>query len=318
MLNGALAGVRTILWAVVVIAVPLYVVALILRETIGRNPDPLTGSFFFANVPMAFFMIFRTVVGSDDSDDTGRSVFLRIAMHHGFIYGLLYCITMMLMIFGLFNVIVAIFVDTVLSAAKYNDQVKMQHRLRDQRFFANKMAELTELIWETCPEAAQGSEMPDRPFNNKAEQILARAMSMEISQSEFENLRQIKAFNEILCDLDVSDEDQLYLFDTLDADGSGTIDLGELLDGIAKLRGDARRSDIVALSMKVSSIQVELKSHFEATVSSIQRQESLMHSVRRTMLSRRDSVSAMSIATDAFPKRDTSRHNSVSDINISM
>lgn len=63
----------------------------------------------------------------------------------------------------------------------------------------------------------------------------------------------------MLEDLDVSDEDQVDLFDTLDVDGGGTIDLDEMIVGISKLRGDARRSDIVGVSLVVRSIQSDLK-----------------------------------------------------------
>merc|ERR1712100_789228 len=72
-------------------------------------------------------------------------------------------------------------------------------------------------------------------------------------------------FGQILCDLDVSDEDQFYLFTTLDADGSGTIDLGEMLDGIAKLRGGARRSDIVALALTINSIQMDIQFYMDVS-----------------------------------------------------
>lgn len=91
--------------------------------------------------------------------------------------------------------------------------------------------------------------------------VLERAMKMEILPSDFEKLRAEPDFGQILCDLDVSDEDQYWLFDTIDADCSGTIDLGELLNGIAKLRGEARRSDIVALTLRLSSVQQDLKQH---------------------------------------------------------
>lgn len=63
----------------------------------------------------------------------------------------------------------------------------------------------------------------------------------------------------VLEDLDISDEDQVDLFDTLDVDGGGTIDLNEMIVGISKLRGDARRSDIVGVGLVVRSIQVDLK-----------------------------------------------------------
>merc|ERR1712216_1102730 len=159
MINGALGGVRTLFWAFVLISVPMYGVAVVLRETLGTPavpgaelPYPLDA---FHSVPSAFFVVFRAVVSQDDADRLGRPLFLQVNENHGWVFGVGYCFVMLFMCFGLFNVIVAIFVDNVVSAAKFNDQVKMQHRLQDQRFFADKMAELTELIWLTCPTVAE-------------------------------------------------------------------------------------------------------------------------------------------------------------------
>merc|ERR1712003_439024 len=87
---------------------------------------------------------------------------------------------------------------------------------------------------------------------------------IQIIPDFFNHLRSFKEFQDLLTDLDVSDEDQLDLFDTLDVDGGGTIDLEELIVGICKLRGDARRSDIVGVSLIARSIQMAM-ARFEET-----------------------------------------------------
>ena len=57
-------------------------------------------------------------------------------------------------------------------------------------------------------------------------------------------------------DLDIPEHEQVDLFDTLDADGGGTIELDEFVVGISKLRGDARRSDIVQVGLIARNIQL--------------------------------------------------------------
>merc|ERR1712050_496485 len=81
---------------------------------------------------------------------------------------------------------------------------------------------------------------------------------IEITPEFFEDLRTFDEFQEILRDLDIADEDQLDLFDTLDVDGGGTIDLEELITGIAKLRGGARRSDIVGVGLVVRAVHLAM------------------------------------------------------------
>merc|ERR1712083_134016 len=96
----------------------------------------------------------------------------------------------------------------------------------------------------------------------------SQVSSIELTPEFFDELRTYSEFQEILRDLDIADEDQLDLFDTLDVDGGGTIDLEELITGIAKLRGDARRSDIVGVGLIVRSVQLAVND-FQVTSTSM-------------------------------------------------
>merc|ERR1711972_304575 len=70
----------------------------------------------------------------------------------------------------------------------------------------------------------------------------------------------MRDFQDVLRALDIPDEEQLDLFDTLDIDGGGTLDVEELIQGVYKLRGDARRSDIVGMSLQMRHMQEEIHS----------------------------------------------------------
>jgi len=154
----------------------------------------------------------------------------------------------MLMTFGLFNVIVAIYVENTVVSAKYNDLMQKRRRLLDQSMFVDKAMEMVEFIWRVYSGKSVG---PDVDIDEICE--------MRMSTDFFEELRSYHEFHDILHGLDVSAEDQLDLFDTLDVDGSGTLDITELIMGISKLRGDARRSDVVAIKLMVRAIHTELK-----------------------------------------------------------
>merc|ERR1712039_924743 len=94
---------------------------------------------------------------------------------------------------------------------------------------------------------------------------LEQASKLELTPEIFHDLLQHEEFQQILRDLDVEDEEQHDLFDTLDVDGGGTLDLEELISGIAKLRGEARRSDIISVGLRVRSTQDELQAFMEST-----------------------------------------------------
>merc|ERR1712190_309007 len=69
----------------------------------------------------------------------------------------------------------------------------------------------------------------------------------QITREMFEAAMGDPKTEEILDDLDVQMADRMELFDVLDADGSGAIDIGELIAGLMKMRsGGADKSDSVA------------------------------------------------------------------------
>jgi len=63
---------------------------------------------------------------------------------------------------------------------------------------------------------------------------------------------------EALEELDIQKTDHRYLSDILDPDNSSTIGVFELIDGLQRLRGDPRRSDIIAVDLMVRSIQLKI------------------------------------------------------------
>jgi len=63
----------------------------------------------------------------------------------------------------------------------------------------------------------------------------------------------------------------LDLFDVLDADGSGTLTLGEMLEGLKKLRGDPRRSDLIALGLAIRAMQRSTRADSEKILNSLKK-----------------------------------------------
>merc|ERR1711920_1120115 len=59
-----------------------------------------------------------------------------------------------------------------------------------------------------------------------------------------------------LNNLDIDPGDHEFLADILDPDNSGEITIPELLDGIRRLRGEPRRSDIISVDLMIRSLQV--------------------------------------------------------------
>merc|ERR1712032_400957 len=81
------------------------------------------------------------------------------------------------------------------------------------------------------------------------------AVKCSISKDVFEDTLNNPEAQQLLADLDVAEEDRMDLFDVLDADNGGTLHLYEIIRGVLKLRGEARRSDVVQVTLMVRSLQ---------------------------------------------------------------
>merc|ERR1719203_892062 len=114
-----------------------------------------------------------------------------------------------------------------------------------------------EMIWLHHEDNNNGCNLGSLP--------LEEAWEIQITPALFERLLKRKRFQEILKDLEIAEMEQVDLFETLDVDGGGTLDLEELVQGIAKLRGDARRSDVVSVGLMVRAM-MESFTMFQETV----------------------------------------------------
>lgn len=270
MINGAIGGMRTLLWSLALVAIPLYAVSLLMYDSIGGFADNGLGAETFRTLPLAWFTMFRCTVASDCANSQGQPIALLVSENYGWGYGLIFCTTTILMTFGLFNVIAAIFVENTLAAAKSNSVLNKRQRLLDTQMFAEKASELVQFVWSVhhlrmedpdwdVPGTTTSERCLQQRLRRMSERDIDEASVLHITPEFFAFLRTFREFKRLLGDLDIADEDQVDLFDTLDVDGGGTLDLEELVVGISKLRGDSRRSDIVAVGLVVRTLQAEIR-----------------------------------------------------------
>lgn len=256
LITGTLGGMRTLGFSTVLLALPLYLSALVFRETLGDQKDKGSGAEMFETLPTAIFTLFRCIVAADCNEETGKPIFVHVTARYGWGYGMLYSGLVFFMTLGLFNVIAAIFVENVVIGAKTNERLLRQQRLRDKAFYAGKIFELVELIVEAGKEHSRGT---NKPRALTVSQIIEQGKELKLTPVIFERLRHNSRFTEILSDLDVADDEHFDLFETLDTDGSGCVDVEELVDGISHLRGEARRSDVVSLNFLLRNSHMELR-----------------------------------------------------------
>merc|ERR1712204_26288 len=85
--------------------------------------------------------------------------------------------------------------------------------------------------------------------------LLEKRFTKEVLDYSTEVDEEIK---QILADLDIEPVDCMTLSDTIDRNKDGCIDVMELISGLSRLRGPARRSDIVAVDLAIQSMQAKM------------------------------------------------------------
>jgi len=255
MINGAVGSMRTLLWSMLLITLPVYGMALLLRESLGGQVG--AGTEGFQSVLASFFTVFRCLVANECTTAEGKPIFVLVSSEYGWALAVFYCVVTVLMSFGLYNVIMAIYVENIVAAAKYNDLHQKRQRFLDSQVFAEKVIKLVDFICRvhTTYERNEANADDEQHSNTSNSIDMDHVSAIEITPDFFEFLRTFREFQDLLNDLDIADEDQFDLFHTLDVDGSGAIDLEELVVGICKLRGPARRSDIIGVDLVARATQ---------------------------------------------------------------
>jgi len=286
MVVGTLGGMKTLVWAAALTAVPMYALAIMFRETLGERGGP-TGTENFGTFQMAFYTVFRCTVSGECSDVYGRPILKLVAQEDGRGYVVVFCIMEFFMAFGLYNVVQGIFLENVLAGAKTNELALKRDRLRNQAYFAEKMAELLTVVVRHA-----SGELPQRGEILSVSDLLIAAADLSITPEVFEEIRRSPDVITLLKELTVSDEDMAYLFETLDTEGDGHIDLHEFVEGISKLRGGPRRSDVVANNFILQKVLSEIQEQGTSTANTFAQHERLLRSLQRAIIGEEGPVSA--------------------------
>mmetsp|Transcript_41662 Transcript_41662/g.76690 ORF Transcript_41662/g.76690 Transcript_41662/m.76690 type:complete len:254 (+) Transcript_41662:2-763(+) len=188
--------------------------------------------------------VFRFFFG-DFSTISGLNIFEGIQECYGSPAAVLVCLFYFIIIIGLFNVIAAIFVESTLAAANHAAILRKTERMNDEILWSTRLTSLVRKIFEY-----NGNTLPPR-MSDVVESLSDQAIPEAVFQEYMMDTRVQKA----LRDLEIDESDFKYLFDILDNDNTGSIYISQLSDGLERLRGDPRRSDIICVDLMVRSIQ---------------------------------------------------------------
>mmetsp|Transcript_58202 Transcript_58202/g.138595 ORF Transcript_58202/g.138595 Transcript_58202/m.138595 type:complete len:913 (+) Transcript_58202:99-2837(+) len=277
MVKGLLAGLKTLLWAFVLLVFTVYLIAVFTTALYSRDHavDKLGQDEIFSSVPNSMFTAFRCFVG-DCTTTEGEPISLLMARAHGFWFICGYVASIMFVTFGIFNLIVAVYIEQTIDAAKRNEDASRRNRQRESlriAFLTKKLLKKFCAAHRVCEKLFMVDNQEDiRKILSDCAADDVEDKGMAISREMFLTVVQDPEVQRLMDDLDIP-PDRAHLFDILDADGSGVLEVTELIQGLLRVRGEAKKSDVVAAVLGVRAVQEMLR---QLATSVLQQQESIL------------------------------------------
>jgi len=267
MIRGLMGGFRTLCWATVMLVFAIYVIAVLITSIVkSRDAVPSATGELLSSVSASMFTSFRCFIG-DCTDKNGDSIAIVLENAFGAPFVLGYCLCVMMVTFGIFNIIIAIYIENTLEAAKFQQQLDKKARDKESLRIAHltksllkKFCQASKFFVESAAASATDSHPPlgfARHLKHD-DDVEIDPSKTNISKDVFLLVIQDPVVQTVMDQLELP-HDRAALFDVLDADGSGSLEVTELVHGFLKVRGEARRSDAVAALLSVRVVQQMLR-----------------------------------------------------------
>jgi len=250
MIFGVVSGLRVLGWSFVLLVGIIFFLGVFMRVLCWENDE-------FSTVPASMFTVFRCFVDGCSAND-GTPLQERLRTRYGAPFMIAYFLSMIFVQIGVFNLIMAIFIDTV---AKNSDK-RLQEELGSSatKFRLRFEAVIVRLILK---DAAEGTFIGGT-LNDRQRKVLKKQFSrnvdtafqslphdLQISRVDFKRWLKDEEFVYLLDLAEVDTSNQTELFDVLDADMSAELGFREVVDGLMKLRGPVTKCDMIAIRLKI-------------------------------------------------------------------
>eukprot|EP00435_Cladocopium_sp_Y103_P027191 s2181_g6.t1 len=215
------------------------------------------------------FTAFRCFTG-ECVNEAGQPIHYMLAAEFGSTFVLAYVASYMLVTMGIFNVILAVYVDITMKAAKETDAVTAEQYSRESIRIARTTRELLKKFslahhlyhLEGEEDEEDKAEANQESTRTKLAKMKTTTVFEEdgmhdkiaISKELFLLVIQDQSVQTLMDELDLP-PDRANLFEIIDADASGTLQITELLHGLLKIRGEINKSDAVASLLATRAVQ---------------------------------------------------------------
>jgi len=238
---GVFAGLRVIGWAIVLLIAVIYAIGVVLRSFLGDDPEQQE----FRTVLASMFTCFRCFTDGCTALD-GTPLSERLRAEYGPVFMIGYIFIIMLITVGVFNLIMAVFIENVMSSQftrKQNEisetALQMELNIKDR------------IIRKLGLRRHSYHESADLKTRSEGMDWVLQAGGRNISREEFASWFEDVDFVRVLDDASIDASGRVGLFDVLDADAGGELSVDELVTGLMSLRGPVTKGDVIGIHLKV-------------------------------------------------------------------
>lgn len=286
MLVGLMIGVPALCWVLVLFISVLYTFGLLLRYVLGPAADQnylglcgpadmfdeapvdpncpvhfIYGEEFFGSLSSSMFTTFRFMIG-DFSTRGGKSLAVIFSQGYGTSFNVVYCMGMIGVMFGLFNIITAIFVDSTIAGLKHNDVKRKYAKQYEKHYVQAKLRQLMYRVSEVVA-ARRGDAEPRKTRYSTISRHVEDRM-VELTEDDFIEVMEDPMVKVLLQDLDVEMYNPPGMFDTFDPHGNKIVTLSEMVQVIMKLRGAPQKNDMIASWVAIRALHNKVDDLFSS------------------------------------------------------
>lgn len=252
MVLGVFSGLQVLSWAIVLLIVLIYLLGIAMTNLFKDQYQE------YSNVPSSMFTLFRCWTdGCAAYDGTPLPEIVR--KDYGFSFMAFHILTTMIITVGVFNLIMAIFIDNVVTNQlvrkhKELEERSMEIETRFKRCIINMFnkghSDTTRMTKRNVAKEIEG-------INSEWAVLLER--NVEVTREMFVGWLEDHNFLQLLDEAEIETANKSDLFEVLDSDMGGQLSMRELTTGLMKLRGPVTKADIVAVRLKVRHLTTILE-----------------------------------------------------------
>jgi len=194
------------------------------------------------------FTVYRCSFGDCDAAD-GTPLIEKIIKAQSFpvAWSLAYSFFTFFVVVGIFNIISAIYVETIMSSEKNEKQKKMLERMEDRNLWASTATMFLQRVFAH----------EDLGFaTNKLSERVDDLAELQIPRSTIEAVIHHDSVAErALLALDIDPKDRAKLGNILDHNHTGSCTVVDILNGLQRMRGAPRRGDIISVQLVAEGMQ---------------------------------------------------------------